>query len=183
MPTVNADSTPRPSVLPPFRLSFHLCEPRCTGACVFDSSFLVGFLRSPPSEWSRVRSAASSVARVCLLTPLLLRTTLCLLFSSSPQERQGEVGQSHLSRCPKLRHNLINTPDDTNTYNAISNRGRPQLGAPRRGRWRQQTGVARAAANGGGGGGVVGHNLTRHYMRVLKEVSESLKAVAGAVRR
>ena len=31
------------------------------------------------SGWSRVRSAAGSVARVCRLTPLCSRTTLCLL--------------------------------------------------------------------------------------------------------
>lgn len=37
--------------------------------------------------------------------------------------------------------------------------------------------TADRGGEGGGGGGVVGHNLTRHYMRVLKEVSESLKAV------
>ena len=39
-----------------------------------------GILRgSHPSEWSRERSAPSSVARVCRLTPLCTRTTLCRL--------------------------------------------------------------------------------------------------------
>ena len=59
-----------------------------TGACVFVPC---GILRAPwPSEWSRVRSAASSVARVCLLTPLLLRTTVIWpSISSSLQEERG----------------------------------------------------------------------------------------------
>ena len=51
--------------------------PRCTGVCVFVPC---GILRAPcPSEWSRERSAPSSVARVCRLTPLCTRTTLCRL--------------------------------------------------------------------------------------------------------
>ena len=59
---------------PPFRLSFHLCVSRCTGAFPVGSS-----VERDSSEWSRVRSAAGSVARVCRLTPLCSRTTLCLL--------------------------------------------------------------------------------------------------------
>ena len=62
---------------PPFRLSFHLCF-RVVPVCV--SSFPVGsfgerVLRSGLVE----RSAPSSVARVCHLTPLCTRTTLCRL--------------------------------------------------------------------------------------------------------
>ena len=38
------------------------------------------------SEWSRVRGAACSVARVCRLTPLCSRTILCLL---SPLHHRG----------------------------------------------------------------------------------------------
>ena len=50
------------------------------GIYVCVSSFPVGFSEeSCPSEWSRERSAPSSVARVCRLTPLCTRTTLCLL--------------------------------------------------------------------------------------------------------
>jgi hypothetical protein len=59
---------------PPFHLSFHLCLSRCTGAFPVGSS-----VERDSSEWSRVRSAADSVARVCRLTPLCSRTTLCLL--------------------------------------------------------------------------------------------------------
>ena len=62
---------------PPFRLSFHLCVSRCTGARV---SVPCGIFRGTcPSGWSRERSAPSSVARVCLLTPLCTRTTPCRL--------------------------------------------------------------------------------------------------------
>ena len=62
---------------PPFRLSFHLCFRVVPVVCVFVPC---GILRgSCPSEWSRERSAPSSVARVCQLTPLCSRTTLCLL--------------------------------------------------------------------------------------------------------
>ena len=112
-------------------------SPRClfTGACVFDSSFPVGFLRSPPSEFSRVRSAASSVARVFVDLPLFFckgssedNTMPSILFLST-----GEVGQFHLSRCPTSTQ--LNQHTRTNTYNAISNRGR------------------RAGGAGGGGGG------------------------------
>jgi len=144
--------------------------PRClfTGACVFDSSFPVGFLRSPPSEFSRVRSAASSVARVFvdLLGSSEDNTMPSILFLST-----GEVGQFHLSRCPTSTQ--LNQHTRTNTYNAISNRGRRAGGA--------EAGAVETVdrgGEGGGGGGVFGHNLTRHYMRVSsKELSESLKAV------
>ena len=62
---------------PPFRLSFHLCFRVVLVVCVFVPC---GILRgSCPSEWSRERSAPSSVARVCRLTPPYTRTTLCLL--------------------------------------------------------------------------------------------------------
>jgi hypothetical protein len=78
---VTADSVPRQPICrftisrtPPFRLSFHPCVSRCTGAFPVGSSVERG-----SSEWSRVRSAACSVARVCRLTPLCSRTTLCLL--------------------------------------------------------------------------------------------------------
>jgi len=47
---------------------------RCTGAFPVGSFAERGF-----SEWSRVPRAAGSVARVCRLTPLCSRTTLCLL--------------------------------------------------------------------------------------------------------
>jgi hypothetical protein len=88
---VTADSVPRQPICrftvsrpPPFRLSFHLCVSRCTGARVFARLLPVfvpcGIFRGTcPSEWSHVRSAVGSVARVCLLTPLLSRTTLCRL--------------------------------------------------------------------------------------------------------
>jgi hypothetical protein len=79
--TVTADSVPRQPICrftfpepPPFRLSFHLCVSRCTGAFPVGSS-----VERDSSEWSRVRSAACSVARVCQLTPFRSRTTLCLL--------------------------------------------------------------------------------------------------------
>ena len=110
-------------------------SPLClfTGACVFDSSFPVGFLRSPPSEFSRVRSAASSVARVFVDLPLFFckgssedNTMPSILFLST-----GEVGQFHLSRCPTSTQ--LNQHTRTNTYNAISNRGRRAGGADRRG--------------------------------------------------
>ena len=152
-------------------------SPRClfTGACVFDSSFPVGFLRSPPSEWSRVRSAASSLARVFVDLPLFFckgssedNTMPSILFLST-----GEVGQFHLSRCPTSTQ--LNQHTRTNTYNAISNRGRRAGGAE------PEAGAVETVdrgGEGGGGGGVFGHNLTRHYMRVSsKELSESLKAV------
>jgi hypothetical protein len=91
---VTADSVPRQptcrftiSRTPPFRLSFHLCVSRCTGACPVGSSAERG-----SSEWSRVPRAAGSVARVCRLTPL--DNTM----SSISPAPQGEVGQSHLSR-------------------------------------------------------------------------------------
>ena len=67
------------------------------GIYVCVSSFPVGFSEeSCPSEWSRERSAPSSVARVCRLTPPYTRTTLCRLslLHHTPQE---EVGQSHLN--------------------------------------------------------------------------------------
>jgi hypothetical protein len=83
----------------------------------------------------------------------------------------GEVGQFHLSRCPTSTQ--LNQHTRTNTYNAISNRGRRAGGA--------EAGAVETVdrgGEGGGGGGVFGHNLTRHYMRVSsKELSESLKAV------
>ena len=152
-------------------------SPRClfTGACVFDSSFPVGFLRSPPSEWSRVRSAASSLARVFVDLPLFFckgssedNTMPSILFLST-----GEVGQFHLSRCPTSTQ--LNQHTRTNTYNAISNRGRRAGGAE------PEAGAVETVdrgGEGGGGGGVFGHNLTRHYMCVSsKELSESLKAV------
>ena len=84
-PTVTLESTFRqPSrfaVLlfldPPVPLVVSPVFPRCTGVCVFVPC---GILRgSCPSEWSRERSAPSSVARVCRLTPPYTRTTLCLL--------------------------------------------------------------------------------------------------------
>jgi len=57
---VTADSVPRQplcrftiSRTPPFRLSFHLCVSRCTGAFPVGSS-----VERDSSEWSRVRSAA-----------------------------------------------------------------------------------------------------------------------------
>ena len=84
MPTVTLESTFRQPIRrftvsrpPPFRLSFHLCFRVVPVVCVFVPC---GILRgSCPSEWSRERSAPSSVARVCLLTPPYTRTTLCLL--------------------------------------------------------------------------------------------------------
>ena len=85
----------------------------------------------------------------------------------------GEVGQFHLSRCPTSTQ--LNQHTRTNTYNAISNRGRRAGGAE------PEAGAVETVdrgGEGGGGGGVFGHNLTRHYMRVSsKELSESLKAV------
>ena len=88
---MTADSSPRQPICrftisrtPPFRLSFHLCVSRCTGAL---SAFPVGSsVERDSSEWSRVRSAACSVARVCRLTPLCSRTILCLL---SPLHHRG----------------------------------------------------------------------------------------------
>ena len=62
---------------PPFRLSFHLCFRVVPVVCVFVPC---GILRgSCSSDWSRERSAPSSVARVCRLTPPYTRTTLCRL--------------------------------------------------------------------------------------------------------
>ena len=53
---------------PPVPLVVSPVFPRCTGVCVFVPC---GILRAPwPSEWSRERSAPSSVARVCRLLPL-----------------------------------------------------------------------------------------------------------------
>ena len=58
-------------------MSFHLCF-RVVPVCV--SSFPVGFsgprvlVSICPSKWFRERSAPSSVARVCRLTPLCTRT-------------------------------------------------------------------------------------------------------------
>ena len=83
-PTVTLESTFRQptrrftvSRPPPSRLSFHLCFRVVLVVCVFVPC---GILRgSCPSEWSRERSAPSSVARVCQLTPLCSRTTLCRL--------------------------------------------------------------------------------------------------------
>ena len=78
---MTADSVPRQPICrfyyfpnPPFRLSFHPCVSRCTGVCSVGS-----FAERGSSEWSRVRSAACSVARVCQLTPFRSRTTLCRL--------------------------------------------------------------------------------------------------------
>ena len=78
---MTADSVPRQPICrftfpepPPFRLSFHPCVSRCTGVCPVGS-----FVERGSSEWSRVRSAACSVARVCQLTPFRSRTTLCRL--------------------------------------------------------------------------------------------------------
>jgi len=69
---------------PPFRLSFHLW---CRVVPVRVSPFPVGSsVERGSSGWSRVRSAADSVARVCRLTPLCSRTTLCLL---SPLHHRG----------------------------------------------------------------------------------------------
>ena len=75
---------------PPRSACRFTCVPRCTEMCV--SSFLSGMKwdDSPapcPSEWSRERSAPSSVARVCRHTPLYTKTTLCrlpLLHHGSP---------------------------------------------------------------------------------------------------
>ena len=62
---------------PPFRLSFHLCF-HVVPVCV--SSFPVGFSGPRGLRGGLVeRSAPSSVARVCRLTPPCTRTTLCLL--------------------------------------------------------------------------------------------------------
>ena len=76
---------------------------------------LRGYLSTYPSSSARV----------------LLRTTLCLLFSSSPQERWVSFTYHGV----QLRHNLINTPGPTRTTQ--SQTGVVELGAPRRGRWRQ----------------------------------------------
>ena len=64
--------------------------------CVFVPS--VGFSedRVLHSEWSRERSAPSSVARVCLLTPPYTRTTLCRL--SLLHHRRRWVSLTYLSR-------------------------------------------------------------------------------------
>ena len=81
---------------------YRLCvSSRCTG-CVclrslWDSPRIVSF-----GEWSRERSAPSSVARVCRLTPPYTRTTLCRL-SLLHHSAQEEVGQSHLSRNERER--------------------------------------------------------------------------------
>jgi hypothetical protein len=92
---------------PPFRLSFHLCESRCTGACV---SFPCGIFRgtSGSSGWSRVRSAADQLLWIVYLhaglsskrlTPLCSRTmTNNDTMSSISSSPQGVVGQSHSSR-------------------------------------------------------------------------------------
>ena len=68
--------------------------PAVTGVCVFVPVWVLGCRMkwddSPapcPSEWSRERSAPSSVARVCRHTPLYTKTTLCrlpLLHHGSP---------------------------------------------------------------------------------------------------
>ena len=98
MPTVDCFTVPRPPRsacrficvrrVVPVRCVSRLPPVSFNGACVFVPC---GILRAPwPSEWSRVRSAASSVARVCLLTPLLLRTTVIWpSISSSLQEERG----------------------------------------------------------------------------------------------
>ena len=96
---MTADSVPRQPICrftisrtPPFRLSFHLCVSRCTGV------FPVGsFVERGSSEWSRVRSAACSVARVCQLTPFRSRTTLCLL--SLLHHRGRWVSLTYHGRC------------------------------------------------------------------------------------
>jgi hypothetical protein len=56
---------------PPFRLSFHLCVSRCTGAFPVGSS-----VERDSSEWSRVRSAAV-VLRGFVNLPLSARAALC----------------------------------------------------------------------------------------------------------
>ena len=80
---------------PPRSACRFTCVPRCTGGdrCVCLRSCLGCRMKwddSPapcPSEWSRERSAPSSVARVCRHTPLYTKTTLCrlpLLHHGSP---------------------------------------------------------------------------------------------------
>ena len=82
--TLTADSPPRQPICrftisrtPPFRLSFHLCVSRCTGVCVFVPC---GIFRGTWFLGVVTRAKRrGSVARVCHLTPLCSRTTLCLL--------------------------------------------------------------------------------------------------------
>ena len=83
-PTVTLESTFRQPIRrftvsrpPVLRLSFHLCFRVVPVVCVFVPCGI--FRGSCPSEWSRERSAPSSVARVCRLTPPYTRTTLCRL--------------------------------------------------------------------------------------------------------
>ena len=83
-PTVTLESTFRQPIrrftvsrTPPFRLSFHLCF-RVVPVCV--SLFPVGSsVERVPRSGLVERSAPSSVARVCRLTPPYTRTTLCRL--------------------------------------------------------------------------------------------------------
>jgi hypothetical protein len=84
-------------------LSFHLCVSPAvalyrsrTGVCPVGSSVERG-----SSGWSRVPRAAGSVARVCRLTPLCSRTTLCLL---SLLHHRGGGSVCDLSRARDLDH-------------------------------------------------------------------------------
>ena len=80
---------------------------------------------------------------VCEAPRVVLRGYLSTYPSSSEDNTMppilflstGEVGQFHLSRCPTSTQ--LNQHTRTNTYNAISNRGRRAGGAEAGGRWRQ----------------------------------------------
>ena len=88
---------------PPFRfMSFHLCF-RVVPVCV--SSFPVGsFGERVPRSGLVERSAPSSVARVCRLTPLCTRTTLCRLSLLHHRRRWVSLTYHAGSRWHALTH-------------------------------------------------------------------------------
>jgi hypothetical protein len=77
-----------------------------TGVCVLVPCGI--FRGTCPSGWSRVRSDADSVARVCQLTTLCTRTTLCLLSLLRHWRRWVSLTYHDRLRLPPpdLRHDL-----------------------------------------------------------------------------
>ena len=163
-PTVTPESTFRQPIRrftvsrpPPFRLSFHLCFRVVPVVCVFVPC---GILRgSCPSEWSRERSAPSSVARVCRLTPPYTRTTLCRLSLLHHRRRwvslMSECGSlvRRVARGCETRYDKLF--DSSNAgHSSTFSLGRAAACAPKRKR-------SPAAAPGGGRPGVGGRRPAR----------------------
>ena len=102
-PSVTLESTFRQPIRrftvsrpPPFRLSFHPCFRVVLVVCVFVPC---GILRAPwPSEWSRERSAPSSVARVCRRTRLRLEQMATHRHECRVSRRDHTVDKSSLAQ-------------------------------------------------------------------------------------